>query len=160
PVEHPACGLAKARGKDRERTRVARRRRRSGPRRRRNGPRHPPRGARLCGHLGRRSAGGNDRRTALRGARGVLRGGDGRGRGRGARAGGGPPGGRPRRRRPVRRRTGAAGLPEADVKALRVALLLVLFWLVGYPLLLTLAAALGAPHPTLAHFAEFARRPA
>jgi iron(III) transport system permease protein len=44
--------------------------------------------------------------------------------------------------------------------ALRILLLLVLFWLVGYPLLLTLAAALGAPHPTLAHFAEFARRPA
>jgi iron(III) transport system permease protein len=46
------------------------------------------------------------------------------------------------------------------MKALRLLLLLVLFWLVGYPLLLTLGAALGAPHPTLAHFAEFARRPA
>ena len=30
----------------------------------------------------------------------------------------------------------------------------------GYPLLLTLVEALGAPHWTLAHFAEFARRPA
>jgi iron(III) transport system permease protein len=37
---------------------------------------------------------------------------------------------------------------------------LVLFWIVGYPLLLTLAEALGAPHWTLAHVAEFARRPA
>jgi iron(III) transport system permease protein len=36
----------------------------------------------------------------------------------------------------------------------------VLFWIVGYPLVLTLAEALGAPHWTLAHFAEFARRPA
>src|SRR5262249_39621726 len=148
------------RGQDRERTRVARRRGCSGPRRRRNGPRHPPRGAGLCGHVGRGSAGGNDRREALRGARGVLRRGDGSGRGRRPRAGGGPPRGRPRRRRPVGGWTGAGGLPEADVKALRVALLLVLFWLVGSPLLLTLAAALGAPHPTLAHFAEFARRPA
>ena len=36
----------------------------------------------------------------------------------------------------------------------------VLFWIVGYPLLLTLAEALGAPHWTLTHVAEFARRPA
>jgi iron(III) transport system permease protein len=36
----------------------------------------------------------------------------------------------------------------------------VLFWLVGYPLLLTLLEALGAPRFTLAHFSEFARRPA
>jgi iron(III) transport system permease protein len=36
----------------------------------------------------------------------------------------------------------------------------VLFWLVGYPLVLTLAEALGAPHWTLSHVAEFARRPA
>ncbi len=39
-------------------------------------------------------------------------------------------------------------------------LVLLLFWLVGYPLVLTLAEALGAPHWTLAHVAEFARRPA
>ncbi len=39
-------------------------------------------------------------------------------------------------------------------------LTLVLFWLVGYPLVLTFAEALGAPHLTLAHFSEFARRPA
>ena len=39
-------------------------------------------------------------------------------------------------------------------------LALLLFWLVGYPLLLTLLEALGAPRFTLAHFAEFARRPA
>ncbi|MEX0878919.1 MAG: iron ABC transporter permease [Thermoanaerobaculia bacterium] len=39
-------------------------------------------------------------------------------------------------------------------------LLLLLFWLVGYPLLLTLAEALGAPRWTLEHFAAFARRPA
>ncbi len=37
---------------------------------------------------------------------------------------------------------------------------LLLFWLVGYPLVLTLAEALGAPHWTLSHVAEFARRPA
>lgn len=37
---------------------------------------------------------------------------------------------------------------------------LLLFWIVGYPLVLTLAEALGAPHWTLAHVAEFARRPA
>ena len=41
-----------------------------------------------------------------------------------------------------------------------VLLLLVLFLLVGYPLVLTLAESLGAPHWTLAHYAEFARRPA
>jgi iron(III) transport system permease protein len=40
------------------------------------------------------------------------------------------------------------------------ALLAVLAWLVGYPLLLTLLEALGGPGgPTLAGFAEFARRP-
>jgi iron(III) transport system permease protein len=39
-------------------------------------------------------------------------------------------------------------------------LTLVLFWIIGYPLLLTLAEALGAPRWTLAHVAEFARRPA
>ena len=39
-------------------------------------------------------------------------------------------------------------------------LVLLLFWLVGYPLVLTLLEALGAPRFTLAHFAEFARRPA
>jgi iron(III) transport system permease protein len=41
-----------------------------------------------------------------------------------------------------------------------VLLTLVLFWIIGYPLLLTLAEALGAPHWTLAHVAEFAGRPA
>ena len=33
---------------------------------------------------------------------------------------------------------------------------LLLFWIVGYPLVLTLAEALGAPHWTLAHVSEFA----
>ena len=41
-----------------------------------------------------------------------------------------------------------------------LALVLVLFWMVGYPLLLTFLEALGAPNFTLAHFADFARRPA
>ncbi len=50
----------------------------------------------------------------------------------------------------TRRRGGAAAL----------LLTLVLFWLVGYPLVLTLAEALGAPHWTLSHVAEFVRRPA
>ena len=40
------------------------------------------------------------------------------------------------------------------------ALAILLFWLVGYPLVLTLLEALGAPRFTLAHFADFARRPA
>jgi iron(III) transport system permease protein len=40
-----------------------------------------------------------------------------------------------------------------------LALSLLLAWLVCYPLLLTLADALGAPHWTLAHFGEFLRRP-
>ncbi|MEP6993093.1 MAG: iron ABC transporter permease [Acidobacteriota bacterium] len=35
-----------------------------------------------------------------------------------------------------------------------------LFWIIGYPLLLTLAEALGAPQWTMAHVAEFAGRPA
>jgi iron(III) transport system permease protein len=38
-------------------------------------------------------------------------------------------------------------------------LTLLLLWLVGYPLLLTFAEALGAPSWSLRHFAEFARRP-
>ncbi|HZI67990.1 MAG TPA: hypothetical protein VFF17_15625, partial [Thermoanaerobaculia bacterium] len=38
-------------------------------------------------------------------------------------------------------------------------LALLLLWLVGWPLLVTLAEALEAPHWTLRHFAEFARRP-
>jgi len=45
-------------------------------------------------------------------------------------------------------------------RSLRGALLaIVLAWLVGYPLLLTFAEALGAPDWTLRHFAEFASRP-
>ena len=36
---------------------------------------------------------------------------------------------------------------------------LVLAWLVGYPLLITLLEALGGPRFTFAHFAEFLRRP-
>lgn len=47
------------------------------------------------------------------------------------------------------RRPATAGLP----------LTLLLAWLVCYPLLLTLLEALGAPHLTLEHFREFARRP-
>ena len=43
---------------------------------------------------------------------------------------------------------------------LTLALVILLFWLVGYPLVLTLLEALGAPQLTLAHFADFARRPA
>ncbi len=39
-------------------------------------------------------------------------------------------------------------------------LTLLLFWLVGYPLVLTASEAFGAPHWTLAHVLEFARRPA
>jgi iron(III) transport system permease protein len=38
-------------------------------------------------------------------------------------------------------------------------LALLLLWLVGWPLLVTLGEALDAPHLTLRHFAEFARRP-
>ena len=38
-------------------------------------------------------------------------------------------------------------------------LALLLAWLVGYPLLLTLLEALGAPHWTLRHALDFARRP-
>jgi iron(III) transport system permease protein len=38
-------------------------------------------------------------------------------------------------------------------------LAVLLLWLVGYPLLVTLAEALDAPRWTLRHFAEFARRP-
>jgi iron(III) transport system permease protein len=38
-------------------------------------------------------------------------------------------------------------------------LVLILAWLVAYPLLLTLAEALGSPNWTLSHFAEFLRRP-
>ncbi len=38
-------------------------------------------------------------------------------------------------------------------------LVILLFWLVGYPLVLTFLEALGAPRFTLAHFADFARRP-
>ena len=49
----------------------------------------------------------------------------------------------------VRRRGVAAAL-----------LTLLLFWLVGYPLVITLAEALNAPHWTLAHVFDFARRPA
>ncbi|HEY3203805.1 MAG TPA: iron ABC transporter permease [Thermoanaerobaculia bacterium] len=39
-------------------------------------------------------------------------------------------------------------------------LALLLFWLVGYPLVLTLLEALGAPRWTLSHFLDFASRPA
>ncbi len=49
-------------------------------------------------------------------------------------------------RRAVRRNLGAALLA------------LLLLWLVGYPLVVTLAQALEAPRWTLQHFAEFARR--
>ncbi|HYK40937.1 MAG TPA: iron ABC transporter permease [Thermoanaerobaculia bacterium] len=41
----------------------------------------------------------------------------------------------------------------------RALLAILLAWLVGYPLLLTFAEALGAPDWTLRHFAEFASRP-
>jgi len=55
----------------------------------------------------------------------------------------------------LRERAGARGVPWPALL-----LVLLLFWLVGYPLVLTLLEALGAPHWTLAHFGEFARRPA
>ena len=42
---------------------------------------------------------------------------------------------------------------------LGLGLCLLLFWLVGYPLVLTFLEALGAPRFTLAYFADFARRP-
>ena len=45
-------------------------------------------------------------------------------------------------------------------RGLAAALLaLLLLWLVGYPLLVTLAQALEAPRWTLRHFVDFARRP-
>jgi len=46
---------------------------------------------------------------------------------------------------------------RANLAAALLALLLL--WLVGWPLLVTLAEALGAPRWTLSHFSEFARRP-
>src|SRR5207253_5139023 len=57
-----------------------------------------------------------------------------------------PPGGR------VSRRDARRGLAAA-------LLALLLLWLVGYPLLVTLAQALEAPRWTLRHFVDFARRP-
>ena len=55
-------------------------------------------------------------------------------------------------------RSSAPGRPRSrDLFGLLVALLLA--WLVCYPLAITLADALGAPHWTLANFAAFARRP-
>jgi iron(III) transport system permease protein len=50
--------------------------------------------------------------------------------------------------------------PRRGLALLAGGLVLLLFWLVGYPLVLTFLEALGAPRFTLAHFAEFARRPA
>lgn len=52
-----------------------------------------------------------------------------------------------------------ASRPSARRAAPAILLTVVLAWLVLYPLLLTLAEALGAPHWTLAHVSEFARRP-
>ena len=46
---------------------------------------------------------------------------------------------------------------RANLAAAMLALLLL--WLVGWPLLVTLAEALGAPRWTLSHFSDFARRP-
>ncbi|MFY9552810.1 MAG: ABC transporter permease subunit, partial [Thermoanaerobaculia bacterium] len=54
----------------------------------------------------------------------------------------------------------SAGVSFRPSRLLSPLLLLLLFWLVSYPLVLTLAEAVGAPRFTLAHFAEFARRPA
>ena len=50
--------------------------------------------------------------------------------------------------------------PSRTLPLVAAALAILLFWLVGYPLVLTLLEALGAPRFTLAHFADFARRPA
>jgi iron(III) transport system permease protein len=50
--------------------------------------------------------------------------------------------------------------PPRRASLLSGGLVLLLFWLVGYPLLLTLLEALGAPRFSFAHFADFARRPA
>jgi iron(III) transport system permease protein len=47
-----------------------------------------------------------------------------------------------------------------DRPLLAAALAVLLFWLVGYPLVLTFLEALGAPRFTFVHFADFARRPA
>ena len=55
---------------------------------------------------------------------------------------------------------GAVARRPLSPRSLRAILLtLLLAWLVCYPLLLTLAEALGDPHWTLRHFALFARRP-
>ena len=127
---------------------------------------HSPGGGELCGTRGRGVPGGRGLRAPLRGARLLLPHRDALGRGnRGARA----PGRRARRRsrpdRALTHRPAAPRFSEADMsRHLRrlapVLLMLVLFWIVGYPLLLTLAEALDAPHWTLAHVSEFARRPA
>ena len=52
------------------------------------------------------------------------------------------------------------GQGEGGLSLAAPLLALLLFWLVGYPLLLTFAEALGAPNWTLSHFQEFAGRPA
>jgi iron(III) transport system permease protein len=58
---------------------------------------------------------------------------------------------------------GSAGRAASSARARigwgSLLLTLVLAWLVGYPLLLTLSEALGAPHWTFAHVADFFRRP-
>ena len=52
---------------------------------------------------------------------------------------------------------GSRGVKTRNAGAALLALLLL--WLVGWPLLVTLGEALDAPNWTLRHFAEFARRP-
>ncbi len=55
--------------------------------------------------------------------------------------------------------TTASRTPFRFPRLLPAVLTLTLAWLVCYPLLLTLLEALGDPHWTLSHFADFARRP-
>jgi iron(III) transport system permease protein len=56
-------------------------------------------------------------------------------------------------------RTRPRSTRSAGESAFGAILTLLLLWLVGYPLLITLAEALSAPHWSLQHLAEFARRP-
>src|SRR5262249_19762106 len=133
--------------------------------RRRRGPGRPPRVADVRHAARPGSARGRRDGTALRGTRGLLRRRDGAGRGRGARAPVREPRGRQRAGRARVGRTSPARVPEGGMsrRRLRIVALLVgvlLFWIVGYPLVLTLAEALGAPHWTLDHVREFVRRPA
>lgn len=58
-----------------------------------------------------------------------------------------------------RRKSAPHPRPLPGGEGVGLLLTLILAWLVAYPLLLTLAEALGSPNWTLSHFAEFLRRP-